>query len=72
MSDSEPALGGTPISGKVEVPCATTETVASGDNLAVSSSKGKLKVDKQTAKDTVHHPRLVDCLTLYSDTAHHP
>ena len=75
-SDSEPALGGTPtpISGQVpgKAPCTTTETVASGDNVAVSYSNRKLKVDKQTANDTAHHPRLVDCLILYSDTAHHP
>ena len=69
VSDSEPALGGTPISGKVEVPCATADSVAKGDSVAVSFSKGKLKVE---TKDTVHHPRLVDCLTLYADTAHHP
>lgn len=75
VSDSEPALGGTPtpISGQVgKVPCTTTETVASGESVAVSYSNKKLKVDKQTANDTAHHPRLVDCLTVYSDTAHHP
>ena len=77
VSDSEPALGGTPtpISGQVgKVPCTTTETVASGDSVAVSFTKDKkLKVQKQTANDTAHHPaRMVDCLLVYSDTAHQP
>jgi hypothetical protein len=71
-SDSEPAPVGTPIGGSIKVPCTTTETVAAGDSVAVSFSKDKLKVEKQTAKDTAHQPRLVDCLTLYSDTAHQP
>ncbi len=57
-----------------KLPCGTTETVASGDSVAVSFSKdNRLKVDKQTAKDTAHHPaRLVDCLLIYKDTAHQP
>ena len=73
-SDSEPAQGGTPIAIDGKLPCTNSETVASGDNVAVSFSKDrKLKVEKQTANDTAHHPaRMVDCLVLYSDTAHQP
>jgi hypothetical protein len=75
MPDSEPAPGGTPIANDRKLPCGVMETVASGDSVAVSfSSKDKkLKVEKQTANDTAHHPmRLVDCVVLYSDTAHQP
>jgi hypothetical protein len=72
-SDSEPAQGGTPIPLSGKLPCTSTETVASGDSVAVSFSKDKLKVEKQTANDTAHHPaKMVDCLVLYSDTAHQP
>jgi hypothetical protein len=72
-SDSEPAQVGTPIGIDAKLPCGT-ETVASGDSVAVSFSKDKkLKVEKQTANDTAHHPaRMVDCLLLYRDTAHQP
>ena len=73
--DSEPAPTGAPIPIGGKLPCTTTETVASGDSVAVTFSKDnkKLKVEK-VASDTAHHPspRLVDCLTVYKDTAHHP
>ena len=73
MPDSEPAQGGTPTAINGKLPCGTTETVASGDNVAVSFAKDKLKVEKQTANDTAHHPaRMVDCIVFYSDTAHQP
>jgi hypothetical protein len=59
------------INGKL--PCGTMETVASGDDVAVTFKDGKLQVAKQTPNDTAHQPlRLVDCVALYSDTAHQP
>ena len=72
-ADSEPAQGDTRIAIDGKLPCNTTETVASGEKVAVSFTKDKLKVEKKTANDTIHHPaRMVDCLVLYSDTAHQP
>jgi hypothetical protein len=72
LFDSDSASGGIPIGVKSKTPCVTEETVARGDSVAVSFSKDRLMVNKQTTGDTAHHPVLVPCLVLYADTAHQP